>query len=84
MEQRGYSLHTTDEYAGLLEDAGFRQVDARDVTNRFIEILRKEMTRIESLPLSRQERDKLRHDWHQKLARAEAGYQRWGIFSARV
>ncbi len=83
VSDRGYCLHTTDEYAGLIEDAGFRDVDARDVTSRFIEILRSELARIETLPLPREQRDKLSASWQQKLDRAETGDQRWGMFSAR-
>jgi len=82
VQERGYSLHTTDEYAGLIEGAGFREINARDVTARFIEIMRSELDRIETLPLPRDQRDKLRHSWQQKLDRAETGDQRWGMFSA--
>jgi phosphoethanolamine N-methyltransferase len=82
VRERGYSLHTTDEYAELIEGAGFEQVDARDATPRFIEILRTELDRIETLPLAKLQREKLRHSWQEKLERAEAGYQRWGLFSA--
>jgi len=82
VQERGYSLHTTDEYAELIEAAGFEQVDARDVTQRFIELLRTELDRIESLPLAQTQRDKLWHSWRLKLERAETGDQRWGMFSA--
>jgi phosphoethanolamine N-methyltransferase len=81
VRERGYILHTTDEYARLIAGAGFEQVDARDVTDRFIEILRLELERIEPLPQA--QRVKLWQSWQQKLGRAEAGQQRWGMFSAR-
>jgi len=84
VEERGYSLHTTDEYAELIESAGFRQINALDVTARFIGIMRTELDRIKSMPLAQDQIDKLWHSWQQKLDRAEAGYQRWGIFSARA
>jgi phosphoethanolamine N-methyltransferase len=83
VQERGYSLHTTDEYAGLIEAAGFRKINARDVTARFVEIMRAELARIETLPLERSQREKLQHSWQQKLERAETGDQRWGMFSAR-
>ena len=82
VQERGYILHTTDEYAELIASAGFEQIGARDVTDRFIEILRAELDRIETLPLAQTQRDKLRLSWRQKLERAEAGPQRWGMFSA--
>ena len=66
----------------MIEGAGFEQIDAQDVTHRFIEIMRTELDRIESLPLPLAQRDKLRHSWRQKLERAETGHQRWGLFSA--
>ncbi|MCP4766365.1 MAG: methyltransferase domain-containing protein [Gammaproteobacteria bacterium] len=82
VQERGYILHTTDEYAELIDGAGFEQVSARDVTHRFIEILRSEIDRIESPPLEQTQRDKLRDSWRQKLERAETGHQRWGMFGA--
>ncbi|MCP4471366.1 MAG: methyltransferase domain-containing protein [Gammaproteobacteria bacterium] len=82
VRERGYSLHNTEEYAGLIEDAGFEQIDARDVTARFIDILQTELDRIGSLPLAQTQLDKLRDSWRQKLDRARAGPQRWGLFSA--
>ncbi|MCP4332003.1 MAG: methyltransferase domain-containing protein [Gammaproteobacteria bacterium] len=82
VQERGYILHTTDEYAELIDRAGFEQINAQDVTHRFIEILRTELDRIESLSLAQTQRDKLWHSWRQKLERAEAGHQRWGLFSA--
>ena len=84
VKERGYSLHTTDEYAGIIEGTGFEKIEARDVSDRFIEILRTELGRIESLPLAQSQRDKLRHSWQLKLDRAETGPQRWGMFSAQA
>nr|CAG4646524.1 EOG090X0C0Q [Macrothrix elegans] len=41
--QRGYHLLTVGDYGGVLSKVGFVNVDARDVTNYFVEILQKEM-----------------------------------------
>ena len=82
VEDRGYSLHTTDEYAALIEAAGFEQVVADDITARFIEILGSDIERIERSDLDQETGHELRRSWRQKLARAEAGYQRWGLFIA--
>lgn len=82
VQERGYILHTTDEYAELIGSAGFEQIDASDVTPRFIELLRMELDRIKSLPLAQTQRDKLWDNWRLKLERAKAGHQRWGLFSA--
>lgn len=83
VENRGYSLHTTGEYAELITNAGFEQVVAEDITARFIEILHSDLERIERSDLDRETRRELQQSWQQKVARAEAGYQRWGLFTAR-
>ena len=83
VEDRGYSLQTTGEYAELITNAGFEQVVAEDITARFIEILHSDLERIERSDLDRETRRKLQQSWQQKVARAEAGYQRWGLFTAR-
>jgi phosphoethanolamine N-methyltransferase len=83
VEDRGYSLHTTDEYAGLIMNAGFERVTGEDITPRFIEILRSDLERIERSDMDAATSRKLQQSWQQKLARAEAGYQRWGLFTAR-
>jgi len=83
VEDRGYSLHTTGEYAELITNAGFEQVVAEDITARFIEILHSDIERIEQSDMDRETRRELQQSWQQKVARAEAGYQRWGLFTAR-
>ena len=79
---RSYNLCSVGEYAELMSTAGFRQVEATDATARFVELLRAELDRIESLQLEQENRDELRQSWKQKIERALAGDQRWGIFSA--
>jgi len=83
VEGRGYSLHTIEEYCGLIAGAGFEQVSGVDITPRFIEILHADVERIDGLGLDQPSGSKLRQSWQQKLARAEAGHQRWGLFTAR-
>jgi len=83
VESRGYRLHSVDEYTGLIAGAGFEQVTGEDITARFIEILRMDLARIKDLPLDQPARLKLQQGWQQKLARAQAGHQRWGLFTAR-
>ena len=82
VQDRGYSLHTIGEYAGLISAAGFEQVSANDETSRFIEILQAEQGRIDGLSMPAAERDYLKHSWQGKLQRAGDGDQRWGFFSA--
>ena len=49
---------------------------------RFIGILQAEQDRIDELSMPVAERDYLKHSWQGKLKRAQAGDQRWGLFSA--
>ena len=80
---RGYDLHTPEEYRALIEDAGFTQVTAEDISERFIEILRADLERIDALEIESSVRDKLVQSWRQKLDRSRGGDHRWGLFTAR-
>jgi phosphoethanolamine N-methyltransferase len=82
VEDRGYDLHTPEDYARLVADAGFRQVADADITARFVDILRAELVRMETLGIEAEVRDKLAAGWRQKLDRALGGDHRWGLFTA--
>ncbi len=82
VEDRGYCLHTLPEYAGLIANAGFTQVAHHDLTSRFVEILRADVERISNLELPEPVRNRLEQGWRAKIARAESGDHRWGLFSA--
>jgi len=79
---RGYRLHTPSEYTGLLTAAGFREVSSEDISARFIDILKRDLQRIDALALEASVRDKLQQSWQQKLERSTAGDHRWGLFTA--
>ncbi len=80
---RGYDLHTPEDYRALIEDAGFMQVTGEDISGRFIEILEADLERIDGLEIEPSLRDKLAASWQQKLARSRGGDHRWGLFTAR-
>ena len=82
VEDRGYDLHTPAAYVELLTSAGFRQAGGEDISARFVEILRGELERIETLGLEPALREKLAASWRHKLARALGGDHRWGLFTA--
>ena len=82
VDERGYILHTPDEYAAFIRAAGFVSVVARDETGRFAEILQAELERMDGLSIEPAQLDKLRLSWRKKLERAGTGHQRWGLFSA--
>ena len=83
VEDRGYCLHTLDDYAGLISEAGFEQVVYEDLTDRFIGILESDLGTIAGMELDTTSRVKLEEGWRQKVSRSLAGDHRWGLFSAR-
>ncbi len=82
VEDRGYCLHTLPDYAGLISQAGFKQVEYQDLTDKFISILLSDLNKIAELPVSESDRVKLEQSWRQKLVRSKAGDHRWGLFTA--
>ena len=50
--ERGYCLHTVPEYGERLTAAGFVEVQARDWTERFIDIHCHELERLRTAPLA--------------------------------
>ncbi|CAF2091964.1 unnamed protein product [Rotaria magnacalcarata] len=89
VDQRRYTLLTVAEYGKVLESVGFKNVDAQDVTDKFVLCLNMELSRIESnknefiQEFSSDDYDHLIEGWHRKLERCARGDQRWGIFRAR-
>jgi phosphoethanolamine N-methyltransferase len=81
--ERGYHLYTVAEYTECLGRAGFDAVLGEDWTARFIDIHRRELQRLPSAGLAPDEESAMRQGWQEKIARAERGEQRWGLFTAR-
>lgn len=83
VEARGYCLHTLPEYVGLIQGAGFTQVEATDITDLFVETLNSELKRVgTSKELGWTSRTGLALAWRTKLKRARSGVHRWGLFEA--
>jgi phosphoethanolamine N-methyltransferase len=80
---REYDLCTIEEYQIALERAGFAVLLAQDRTAEFIAILQRELTQLEAGRLPASERAALAQSWRDKLRRARAGEQRWGVFLAK-
>jgi phosphoethanolamine N-methyltransferase len=80
---RGYDLRTAAEYRALLEAAGFEVRLAADRTAEFAGILERELAGLEASALAEADRAALAQSWRDKLRRARAGEQRWGVFLAR-
>jgi len=87
--QRRYVLLTVSEYGKLLESVGFKDVDAQDATDKFVECLKVELTRLESMKdnfiqeFSSDDYQHLVEGWEAKVQRSAKGDQRWGVFRAR-
>ena len=81
--ERGYYLYTLAEYTECLRRAGLDAVLGEDWTARFIDIHRRELQRLSSAGLAADEESAMRQGWQEKIARAERGEQRWGLFTAR-
>ena len=79
---RGYHLCTLAGYAAALREAGFDRVESEDWTGRFVDIHRRELERLPTAGLEPEEEAELRDGWQRKIARAERGEQRWGLFTA--
>lgn len=82
VEDRGYYLHTLQEYEDLVSAAGFEQVECSDLSPRFIEILKTDLEKIVGLDLEQSVREKIEHSWRDKLSRAECGDHHWGLLTA--
>lgn len=88
VKQRGYQLHTVQEYGKLLENAGYCDVEAIDVTDYLVERCEDELNRFAAIEnefveeFSREDYDYLVDGWKTKMARCGQGDQRWGLFIA--
>jgi len=89
VKQRGYQLHTVQEYGKILEGAGYCDVEAIDVTDYLVERCEEELKRIQPLQpefvkeFSQADYDYLVEGWKSKIARCLQGDQRWGLFIAK-
>ena len=89
VEQRGYVLKTVKEYGRLLSQAGFGDVEACDVTDYFLDVSTAELANYQSIrdqvleDFSEQDFNHVVNGWEEKIARAKAGDQAWGMFRAK-
>ncbi|RXM90802.1 Phosphoethanolamine N-methyltransferase 1 [Acipenser ruthenus] len=88
VKQRGYILYTPPQYGRFLEEAGFGRVRAEDRTAQFVEVIKEELRRAETLreefiqEFSEEDYSYIVQGWREKLQRCEQGDQRWGLFYA--
>lgn len=82
VEGRRYCLHQIDEYARLLQKAGFEQVKAEDITDLFVETLEVEARSLGKVKMKLTTKATLLMAWKAKIAAAHLGVHRWGLFQA--
>ncbi|XP_047492053.1 phosphomethylethanolamine N-methyltransferase-like [Penaeus chinensis] len=84
----GYDLRTVKAYGKVLEEAGFKDVQAVDMTQTFISVLQNELKYFEPTrdafvkDYSEKDYKEIVDGWRQKLVRCNAGDQAWGMFLA--
>ncbi|CAD7698098.1 unnamed protein product [Ostreobium quekettii] len=89
IQQRNYDLHSVEAYGKMLSDAGFVDVVAEDATGLFISSVQRELGVAERerndfvAEFSEQDFEAVVSGWKEKLDRATAGEQCWGLFMAR-
>jgi phosphoethanolamine N-methyltransferase len=87
---RGYDLHEPFEYGKMLQDAGFKQVDVRDVSSDFLEMLETELEQFRKdfnpLPINFEKVDyeDLEKSWLAKIEWVRSRDMRKGILYGRL
>ncbi|CAD5323393.1 unnamed protein product [Arabidopsis thaliana] len=88
IKQRGYDLHDVQAYGQMLKDAGFTDVIAEDRTDQFMQVLKRELDRVEKekekfiSDFSKEDYDDIVGGWKSKLERCASDEQKWGLFIA--
>jgi len=88
VKQRGYILYTPPQYGKFIEQAGFSNVRAEDRSAQFIQVIKTELQRAESMKaefikeFSEEDYLAIVNGWSEKLQRCNTGDQRWGLFYA--
>ncbi|XP_024919003.1 phosphoethanolamine methyltransferase isoform X2 [Cynoglossus semilaevis] len=86
VKKRGYILYTPSQYGKVIEEAGFRNVQATDRTEQFIQVLKTELQRAQAMKtqfiqeFSEEDYFAIVNGWSDKLKRSNSGAQRWGLF----
>lgn len=86
--QRGYDLHSVEEYGKILEEAGFKNVIAEDRTWQFKESLERELAIAEAdkesflREFTAEDFAAIVNGWREKLERVHSNQQKWGLFLA--
>jgi len=86
---REYDLHEPLAYGKLLEDSGFKQVEASDVSSDFLEMLETELDQFRKYHnprpkhIEKQDFDSIEKSWLEKIEWVRSGDMRKGIIYGR-
>ena len=89
VKSRGYHLLTVKQYGKVLENAGFVNVQADDVTDNFVGVLKRELGEFTAKKkaiideFSQKDFDYIVDGWNDKVKRCSQGDQVWGYFVAK-
>lgn len=88
IDDRGYQLLTVQNYEQVLSRAGFTNIEATDITSKFIDVLKTEMEKFKPTKdqfikeFTQRDYDELVDGWDIKIVRCSDGEQGWGLFKA--
>ncbi|WP_435010873.1 methyltransferase domain-containing protein [Tundrisphaera lichenicola] len=88
IEKTGYHVVDPASYGKLLEGAGYVDVEVEDATDRFVEILERELALLASNrqdflnSFSEEDLNYLVDRWKMKVGFCQAGDMKWGIYRA--
>lgn len=88
-EGRGYDLRSVKGYGKLIEQAGFKEVQASDITDTFVETINDELKFMASTrkafikDYSEKDYTEITDGWKNKLIYCSAGDLAWGMFLAK-
>ena len=86
VKSRGYHLKTVPEYGKVLENAGFVDVQAKNYTKEFVDVLKRELGEFTAKKkaiieeFSQKDFDYIVDGWNDKVKRCADGDQVWGYF----
>jgi phosphoethanolamine N-methyltransferase len=83
IRQRAYDLRTVAAYHDLLVQAGFDEITAQDRSAQFLQLLEQELANLPVERFTPHTLAEIRQSWQDKIMRAQAGEQRWGLFIAQ-
>jgi len=88
VRSRGYDLRTVAQYGQVLEGAGYKNVVAKDVSDKFLETLQRELRDFKAnrqdflKDFSEEDYQYIVEGWEAKMARCSAGDQAWALLHA--